>query len=94
MRSSKQLLNSHSKMQSILEANKELRVQALKSEKAARMKTKLLNSVGHISLLMSFKLADMVNIALEEGSYFRSREWSEKHKGKLLVESQQEDWQR
>ena len=43
---------------------------------------------------MSFKLADLVNIALEEGSYFRSKEWCEQQNGKLLVEHNQEDWQK
>ena len=42
--------------------------------------------MGQISLLMSFKLADLVNIALEEGTYFKSEEWCEKHKSQLLVE--------
>ena len=43
---------------------------------------------------MSFKLVDLVNIALEDGSYFRSKEWCEKNKGKLLVEHSQDDWHR
>ena len=44
-------------------------------------------------MLMSFKLAVLVNIALQEGSYFRSQEWCDKQTGKLLVEHNQEDWQ-
>ena len=41
------------------------------------LKTNLLESIGLISLLMSFKIADLINIALEEGIYFRSKEWYE-----------------
>ena len=41
---------------------------------------------------MSFKLADLVNIALEEGTYFKSEEWCEKHKSQLLVEHAQDSW--
>ena len=41
---------------------------------------------------MSFKLADLVNIALEEGTYFKSPEWCDKHKGSLLVEHSQNSW--
>ena len=35
---------------------------------------------SNMVFLMSFKLADLVNIALEEGTYFKSEEWCEKHK--------------
>ena len=42
--------------------------------------------------LMSFKLADLVNIALEEKSYFKDREWCEKNKANMLVEHDQEKW--
>ena len=35
----------------------------------------VLDSVCSISMLMSFKLADMVNIALEEGTYFKTNDW-------------------
>ena len=42
---------------------------------------------------MSFKLADLVNIAVEQGNYFKGREWSENYKGKLLAEDDQEGWQ-
>ena len=73
-------------MKGLLDSNKELRNKALKCEQQVMHKNKLLASVSQISLLMSFKLADMVNIALEEGSYFRSKEWCDQHKGKLLVE--------
>ena len=45
---------------------------ALKWEKEAKTNTKLLSAVSSISVLMSFKLADLVNIALEEGSYFKT----------------------
>ena len=55
-------------------------------EKEASIKTKLLASVGSISVLMSFKLADLVNIALEDGSYFKTVEWCERNKGRVLVE--------
>ena len=51
-----------------------------------KSKTKLLQAVGNISVLMSFKLADLVNIALEEGIYFKTTEWCERNKGRLLVE--------
>ena len=53
-----------------------------------------MDSVEEISSLMSYKLADMVNITLEEGTYFKSEEWCEKNKNKLLVEHDQEDWKR
>ena len=43
-------------------------------------------------MLMSFKLADMVNIALDEGNYFRSEEWCKQNGSKMMVEHQQEDW--
>ena len=41
---------------------------------------------------MSFKIADLINIALEDGSYFKNKEWYDKHKGKLLVEQDQKAW--
>ena len=44
-------------------------------------------------MLMSFKLADMVNIAVDENNYFRSKNWIEKNKNKLLVEHDQKDWE-
>ena len=34
----------------------------------------------------------MINIALEEGVYFRSKEWCESHKDKLLTEHNQQAW--
>ena len=37
-------------------------------------------------MLMSFKLADMVNIALDEGNYFKSLEWCRLNKSKMMVE--------
>ena len=43
---------------------------------------------------MSFKLADLINIAVDEKNYYRSEEWCERQKDKLLVEHDQEDWQR
>ena len=73
-------------MQALLASNKTLRTKALQSEKLATHREELLKNVGQISLLMSFKLADLVNIALEEGLYFKSQEWCEKHKGSYLVE--------
>ena len=42
--------------------------------------------------LMSFKLADLVNIALEEKSYFKDKAWCEKNKANMLVEHDQEKW--
>ena len=45
-------------------------------------------------MLMSFKLADMVNIAVEENNYFRSEAWCEINKGKMLVEHDQNDWEK
>ena len=68
------------------EANKAVRIKALKWEREVKSKTKLLQAVGNISVLMSFKLADLVNIALEEGIYFKTTEWCERNKGRLLVE--------
>ena len=46
----------------------------------------VLESIGHLSMLMSFKLADMVNIALDEGNYFRSEEWCKQNGSKMMVE--------
>ena len=66
----------------------------LQSEAQQKHQADVLENVGRVSLLMSFKLADLVNIALEEGSYFRSKEWREQQKGKLLVEHSQEEWQK
>ena len=43
-------------------------------------------------MLLSFKLADMVNIALDENSYFKSEEWCYLNKSKMMVEHDQEDW--
>ena len=44
-------------------------------------------------MLMSFKLADMVNIAVDENNYFRSKTWIQKNKNKMLVEHDQKDWE-
>ena len=41
---------------------------------------------------MSFKLADLVNIALEEGKYFRSNNWCQERKDDMFVEHSQQDW--
>ena len=87
-------MKSHKQMKGIIESNKELRTKAIKNEKHALHLSRLLESVGQVSLLMSFKLADLVNIALQEGTYFKTKEWCDKHSGKLLVEHNQEDWQR
>ena len=46
----------------------------------------MLDGISQIAVLMSFKLADMVNIALEEGNYFRSEEWCVKNAEKMMVE--------
>ena len=59
---------------------------ASQHEKSFNQGVKLLDRVGQMSLLLSFKLADMVNIAVEEHTYFRSKEWYASHKDKLLVE--------
>ena len=41
---------------------------------------------------MSFKLADMVNIALDERTYFKSKEWCDKNKNNMMVEHDQKGW--
>ena len=94
MTSSKRLIDQQSQIKQLKDANKEVRMNALKWEKEAKTNTKLLSAVSSISVLMSFKLADLVNIALEEGSYFKTSEWCERNKGRLLVEHEQLDWQR
>ena len=94
MTSSKRLIDQQSQIKQLKEANKEVRMNALKWEKEAKTNTKLLSAVSSISVLMSFKLADLVNIALEDGSYFKTSEWCERNKGRLLVEHEQLDWQR
>ena len=43
---------------------------------------------------MSFKLADLVNIALEDGTYFKTVEWCERNQGRVLVEHEQKDWEK
>ena len=43
--------------------------------------------------MICFRLAGLINIALEEGTYFRDSEWKERNKSKLFVEHQQEEWQ-
>ena len=43
-------------------------------------------------MLLSFKIADLVNIALDEGTYFKSKEWKSKNASKMMVEHKQEDW--
>ena len=68
------------------DSNKLLLAKARKYEKEARYQKKVMDSVEEISSLMSYKLADMVNITLEEGTYFKSEEWCKKNKNKLLVE--------
>lgn len=92
MASSKRLMEKQNQVHQLKEANKQVRIKALKWEREAKSKTKLLQAVGNISVLMSFKLADLVNIALEEGIYFKTTEWCERNKGRLLVEHQQLDW--
>ena len=37
-------------------------------------------------MLLSFKVADLVNIALEEGNYFKSKDWCQKNSTKMMVE--------
>ena len=64
----------------------------MQSSKHAKFTKDLLGSVSSLSLLMSFKLADMVNIAVEENTYFKSKEWCIAHKDKLFVENNQENW--
>ena len=41
---------------------------------------------------MAFKLADLVNIALEQGTYFRSDKWCQERKDDMFVEHSQQDW--
>ena len=48
--------------------------------------------MGAISTMICFRLADLVNIAIESGTYFRDQAWKDANKGKLLVEHNQEDW--
>ena len=48
---------------------------ALQDDKLSAFKDKVLLKVNEICQLLAFKLADMVNIALEEGTYFKSAEW-------------------
>ena len=48
---------------------------------------KIIQKVGLLSDLMSFKLADMVNIALEEGTYYKTQEWCSQNADKYLAEN-------
>ena len=61
-------------------------------ERRVKHQTQVLENVSNISMLLSFKLADMVNIALDENTYFKSEEWCDLNKSKMMVEHDQEDW--
>ena len=52
----------------------------------------MIKHITQLSLFMSFKLADLVNIALEEGTYFKSDKWCQDHKDDMFVEHSQQDW--
>ena len=77
MRASNALVASQKQMDDLKQTNKDLQAKAMQSEAQQKHQADVLENVGRVSLLMSFKLADLVNIALEEGSYFRSEEWRE-----------------
>ena len=62
-------------MKVLAEANVDLKDQARKQSEQLKHNNTVLEHIVHLSMLISFKLADMVNIALDEGNYFRSEEW-------------------
>ena len=51
--------------------NKQLLLKVYKSKHETDFKSRIIDCVGKIAKLISFRLADLVNIALEEGTYFR-----------------------
>ena len=66
--------------------NKQLLLKVYKSKQETNYKSRIIDRVCTIAKLISFRLADFVNIALEEGTYFRDKEWKQRNKDKLLVE--------
>ena len=50
--------------------------------------------MGEISTLLIFKLADMINIALDEGRYYKQEEWCWENAEKYLVEGNPYEWNR
>ena len=72
------LIESNKKIEILSEQLNNLQNDKAKHEAEVKLKTDLLDGVGKVSMLMSFKLAVLVNIALQEGSYFRSQEWCDK----------------
>ena len=52
----------------------------------------VLECVSQVSMHVSYKLADMVNVAIEEGTYFKSKEWCKINCTKMMVEHKQVEW--
>ena len=52
----------------------------------------VLECVSQISMHVSFKLADMVNVAIDEGTYFKNKEWCRANSTKMMVEHKQAEW--
>ena len=73
-------------MKFLSESNTELKNKSQKLSTQIEYQNNMLDSISQILVLMSFKLADMVNIALEEGNYFRSEEWCKNNADKMMVE--------
>ena len=48
--------------------------------------------MNELSTLLIFKLADMINIALEEGTYYKKQDWCWDNSYKYLVESDPHKW--
>ena len=73
-------------MRLLAEKNEDLRNTSRKQSDQMKHWRKILEINGRIQLLLSFKLADMVNIALDEGNYFKTKEWCNKNAAKMMVE--------
>ena len=59
---------------------------AVRIWKQSTAQNEIIESISELSTLIVFKLADMVNIALEEGSYYKSQKWCDENAGKYTVE--------
>ena len=79
------MLRTHDELVHLKESNQRLLKKAIDRQRNVRLKRDIVASMDEISLLLSFKIADLINIALEAGSYFKSKEWYAKHSKRLLI---------
>ena len=84
---SKELLDAMPKMCRIIASSEKLLNEALESEK-------LIGVLNEISTLLAFNLVDMVNIAIDEGTFYRSKEWLQINGRKYPVAGNIEKWKR